>query len=73
MGLIPRLEARARAEAEQQFAAAHAYEQQLADFNEEEYRRLENLKELFEFLDDIIPLDDDDEDEQPKRQAGRKR
>lgn len=46
------------------------YDQQLADFNEDEYRQLEKLKDLFEFLDDIIPFESDDEDEAPK---GRKR
>ena len=46
------------------------FEKQLADFDEEEYRQLEYLKDLFEFLDDIIPLEDDD-DEPPRK--GRKR
>ena len=43
----------------------------MAEFNEEEYRQLEKLKDLFAFLDDIVPLDDDDDNE-PKR-GGRKR
>ena len=43
----------------------------MADFNEAEYRQLEDLKSLFEFLDEIVPLEDIDEDE-PKR-GGRKR
>jgi condensin complex subunit 3 len=44
----------------------------LEDFNEDEYRKLEELKELFEFLDDIIP-DDEDEEEAPKKRMARKR
>ena len=35
------------------------YEKQLENFSEDEFRKLEELKELFEFLDDIIPLEDD--------------
>lgn len=31
------------------------YEKQLDSFSEDDYRQLEYLKELFEFLDDIIP------------------
>jgi condensin complex subunit 3 len=46
----------------------------LEDFDEEEYRKLEQLQELFKFLDEIIP-DDDDEvislDQSKKK--GRKR
>ncbi|KAI0040302.1 ARM repeat-containing protein [Auriscalpium vulgare] len=49
------------------------FEEQLRDFNEEEFRKLESLKELFELLDEIIPEDDDDEVEQPKKRATRKR
>ena len=48
------------------------YEKQLEDFNEEEYRQLESLKELFEFLDDIFP-EDDEEDEMPPKRRSRKR
>lgn len=48
------------------------YEKQLEDFNEEEYRQLESLKELFEFLDDIFP-EDDEEDEMPPKKRTRKR
>ena len=44
---------------------------QLENFNEEEFRQLEDLKDLFEFLDDIIP-DESEELELPKR-GGRKR
>ena len=36
-------------------AISKKFEKQLEDFNEEEYRNLEHLQELFEFLDDIIP------------------
>ncbi|KAI8971320.1 nuclear condensing complex subunit [Trametes punicea] len=46
------------------------YEKQLENFSEEEFRKLEELRELFEFLDDIIP-DEEDEDEPPRK--GRKR
>ena len=51
-------------------ALSKKYEKQLENFSEDEFRKLEELKELFEFLDDIIPLEDD-EDEPPKK--GRKR
>ena len=54
-------------------ALTKKYEQQLADFNEEEFRQLEHLKDLFEFLDDIIPVEDDEDDPVPVRRAGRKR
>ena len=46
------------------------YERQLENFSEDEFRKLEELRELFEFLDDIIP-DEDEDDEPPKK--GRKR
>ncbi|KAH9930472.1 nuclear condensing complex subunit [Epithele typhae] len=49
---------------------AKKYEKQLEDFSEDDLRKLEELKDMFEFLDDIIPLDSD-EDEPPKK--GRKR
>jgi condensin complex subunit 3 len=48
------------------------FEKQLEDFNEDEYRKLEELKDLFEFLDEIIP-DDDDGDEEPKKKPKNKR
>lgn len=50
------------------------FEKQLEDFDEEEYRKLEQLQELFKFLDKIIPEDDDEviSLDQPKRK-GRKR
>lgn len=50
------------------------YEAQLADFNEDDYRQLEYLKGLFEFLDQIVPEDEDDDAiELPKKKGGRKR
>lgn len=48
------------------------FEAQLADLNEEELRKMENLQELFEFLDDIIP-EDEDEEEPVKKRATKKR
>jgi condensin complex subunit 3 len=51
------------------------FEKQLEDFDEDEYRKLKQLQELFKFLDEIIPDDDDEEVislDQPKRK-GRKR
>ncbi|KDQ54411.1 hypothetical protein JAAARDRAFT_60793 [Jaapia argillacea MUCL 33604] len=48
------------------------FEKQLEGFNEEEYRELESLKEQFDFLDDIIPLDSDDSDV-PRKKVTRKR
>ncbi|TBU47907.1 nuclear condensing complex subunit [Dichomitus squalens] len=51
-------------------ALAKRYEKQLENFSEDEFRKLEELKDLFEFLDDIVPLEED-EDEPPKK--GRKR
>jgi condensin complex subunit 3 len=53
-------------------AVSKKFEKQLQDFNEDEYRKLEELKDLFEFLDEIIPEDDEDE-EVPKKRAGKKR
>jgi hypothetical protein len=37
------------------------FEDQLKDFSEGECRKLEHLEKLFEFLDDIIPLNEDEE------------
>ena len=37
------------------------FTRQLEHFSEEEFRKLEELNDLFDFLDSIIPLDDDDE------------
>ncbi|KIJ59925.1 hypothetical protein HYDPIDRAFT_99639 [Hydnomerulius pinastri MD-312] len=53
-------------------AVTKKYADKLADFSEEEYRQLEQLNDLFAFLDDIIPLDDGEEIELPKTR-GRKR
>ena len=50
------------------------FEKQLADFDEDEYRQLEYLKDLFAFLDEIAPDSDWDEDEVPvKKRGGNKR
>ncbi|KAJ7284629.1 nuclear condensing complex subunit [Mycena rebaudengoi] len=49
------------------------FEKQLEDFNEEEYRKMEELKELFEFLDDIIPEDDDEVIDVEVKKKGKKR
>ncbi|THH31051.1 hypothetical protein EUX98_g3136 [Antrodiella citrinella] len=48
------------------------FEKQLEAFDEAEYRELEHLKGLFEFLDDIIPISDDEEVEPPKKRGTRK-
>lgn len=49
------------------------YEAQLADFNEDDYRQLEYLKGLFEFLDQIVPEDEDDDAIELPKKGGRKR
>lgn len=49
------------------------YAELLEGFSEEEYRQFETLKELFEFLDDIIPEDEDEDDPPSKTKASRKR
>ncbi|KAF8163123.1 nuclear condensing complex subunit [Crassisporium funariophilum] len=50
------------------------FEEQLKHSTEEEFRKLEELNELFEFLDSIIPLDDDEIiDLDAPRKKGRKR
>ncbi|KAF9008698.1 nuclear condensing complex subunit [Cyathus striatus] len=48
------------------------FAQQLEDFSEEDYKKLENLKDLFDFLDSIIPEDDEVVEVVPKKR-GRKR
>ncbi|PBK67371.1 hypothetical protein ARMSODRAFT_958949 [Armillaria solidipes] len=55
-------------------ALSKRFESQLVNFSEEEYRELDELKELFTFLDDLIPLDDDEEviDVKPKRTRKRR-
>ncbi|KAL4079677.1 nuclear condensing complex subunit [Scleroderma citrinum] len=54
-------------------ALSKKYAEKLADFSEEEYRQLAALKDLFEFLDDIIPLDDGEEIEMPKTRSRKRR
>ncbi|KAJ6570219.1 nuclear condensing complex subunit [Mycena vulgaris] len=49
------------------------FEKQLEDFDEDEYRKLEELKDLFEFLDDIIPEDDDETINIDAKKKGKKR
>ena len=49
------------------------FEKQLADFDEDDYRQLEYLKDLFEFLDDIAPDSDFDDDEPAVRRKNVKR
>jgi uncharacterized membrane protein YccC len=44
-------------------ALSKRFEKQLEDFDEAEYRQLESLRELFEFLDEIVPLDEDEDEE----------
>lgn len=41
-------------------AISKKYEKQLDSFSEDEYRQLEYLKYLFEFLDDIIPEEEEE-------------
>lgn len=49
------------------------FEKQL-ELKEEELRKLEELQDLFDFLDDIIPEDDDEIFDPPEiRTKGRKR
>ena len=52
-------------------AISKKYESKLEGFNEEEFRQLEKLKDLFEFLDDIIPDDSDEEVEPTKKTRKR--
>lgn len=52
-------------------AISKKYADKLDGFSEEEYRRLEQLEALFAFLDEIVPLDEE-EGEVP-RTRGRKR
>jgi len=47
------------------------FENQLENFSEEEFRKLEELNALFMFLDSIIPLDDDNDVDVPKRSKKR--
>ena len=55
-------------------AISKKFEKQLQHFTEEEFRKLEELTELFEFLDSIIPLDiDEDQGVDAPRRSSRKR
>ncbi|KAI6131286.1 nuclear condensing complex subunit [Pisolithus croceorrhizus] len=54
-------------------ALSKKYADKLVDFSEEEYRQLAALKDLFEFLDDIIPVDEGEEIELPKTRARKRR
>ena len=55
-------------------ALSKRFEKQLEDFNESEYRQLQSLQELFKFLDDIMPLDEDEDgDEEEEASAAKKR
>ena len=47
------------------------FKNQLEHFSEEEFRKLEELNELFLFLDSIIPMEDDDNDVAPRRSKKR--
>jgi len=49
------------------------FEKQLQHFTEEEFRKLEELTELFGFLDSIIPLDDDENQSVDVPRSSRKR
>ncbi|KAK2461194.1 hypothetical protein APHAL10511_006721 [Amanita phalloides] len=56
-------------------AISKKFEKQLEGFSEEEYRKLAELKALFEFLDDILPEGDDDDDYEADllKKRGKKR
>ncbi|KAF9532366.1 nuclear condensing complex subunit [Crepidotus variabilis] len=49
------------------------FEKQLENLDEEEFRKLEELNELFEFLDSIIPLDEDELIDLEPLRKGKKR
>lgn len=49
------------------------FEKLLEDFSEEEFRKLEELDELFMFLDSIFPPDDEETETDIPRKRGRKR
>lgn len=56
------------------------FSEQLRDFSEEEYRKLESLKETFEVLDLIKPVEEDSDYEEEgekakptKKRSGKKR
>jgi condensin complex subunit 3 len=55
-------------------ALSKRFEKQLEDFNESEYRQLQSLQELFKFLDEIMPLDEDEDgNEEEETSTARKR
>ncbi|KAJ7722735.1 nuclear condensing complex subunit [Mycena maculata] len=54
-------------------AISKKFEKELQDFDEDEYRKLEELKDLFEFLDDIVPEDDGEVINIDAKKKGRKR
>lgn len=49
------------------------FEKLLEDFSEEEFRKLEELDELFMFLDSIFPPEDEETEADIPRKRGRKR
>ncbi|KAF8635378.1 hypothetical protein AX15_000383 [Amanita polypyramis BW_CC] len=49
------------------------FEQQLEGFSEEEYKKMAELTELFELLDDIIPEGDDADTDVPRRKGKKRR
>ena len=54
-------------------AISKKFEKQLQHFTEEEFRKFEELTELFEFVDSIIPLDDGENQDIDARRSSRKR
>jgi condensin complex subunit 3 len=52
---------------------SNKYSAQLESFSEEDYRKLEYLKDLFEFLDDIIPEEEPEPEIPPPATKGKKR
>ncbi|KAJ6577355.1 nuclear condensing complex subunit [Mycena capillaripes] len=49
------------------------FEKELEGFSEAEYRELQKLKELFEFLDEILPVDDNESINIEVKKKGKKR
>lgn len=54
-------------------AVSNKYPSQLESFSEEDYRKLEYLTDLFEFLDDIIPEEEAEPEVPPPATKGKKR
>lgn len=52
---------------------SNKYSAQLESFSEEDYRKLEYLNDLFEFLDDIIPEEEPEPEVPPPATKGKKR